>query len=167
MESVLACPAAVAFEAVLQPATFSYVSLGLLGMPAICGREEPFSEGERISGRLFLGNLVPMWVHEMHIVSIDREALQLVSHERGGAVSVWNHTVDLEPLDQGTCRLRDTVQIDAGPLTGIAAWWARVFYGYRHRRWHRLVSSWGYPPVVDRPPSTVSFALTEEHRAIH
>ncbi len=144
VESRLPCPAWVAFEAALQPATFVYVTLGMLGMPVLCGRQEPFQVGETVSGRLFLGNLIPLWAHEIHIVDIDPVALQLVSHERGGFVRMWHHTIDVEALGTDNCLLRDTVQIDAGRVSGPVSSWARRFYRYRHRRWGRLVSSWGY-----------------------
>ena len=150
VESQLGCPAAVAFEAALQPATFSYVSFGMLGMPSLCGREEPFVAGEQIAGRLYLGNLIPLWMHEMDIISIDAEARRLVSNERGGAIRVWNHTVDVDVVDAGSCRLRDSVLLDAGALTDLAVAWAQAFYRYRHRRWQRLVFSWGYRSVGSR-----------------
>lgn len=145
VESILPCPASVAFEAALQPATFIYVTLGMLGMPALCGRELPFEIGETVSGRIFLGNLIPLWGHEIEIVDIDPESYQLVSHERGGLVHQWHHTVDVEPMGAGECRLRDTVQIDAGGASGLVTAWARSFYHYRHRRWQRMVAAWGYP----------------------
>lgn len=135
------------FEAALQPATFVYVTLGMLGMPALCGRQEPFRVGEKVSGRLFLGNLIPLWAHEIEIVDIDRDSMQLVSHERGGLVRMWHHTIDVEPVSPHDCRMRDTVQIDAGRASTLVTRWAARFYRYRHRRWDRLIRSWGEVPA--------------------
>ena len=155
-ESILPCPAPMAFEAALQPATFIYVTLGMLGMPSLCGRQEPFEIGETISGRLFLGNLVPLWAHEIEIVDIDRESMQLVSHERGGLVRMWHHTIDVEPISSNQCRMRDTVQIDAGNASSLVSGWAHRFYRYRHRRWARLVQSWGYVPIPVSTPRLIA-----------
>jgi hypothetical protein len=50
-----------------------------------------------------------------------------------------NHTLHAEPAGDQRCRYSDTVDIDAGPLTGFIATLAIWVFQYRQRRWHKLV----------------------------
>ena len=122
-----------------QPATFLYVTRGLLGMPALAGRSEPVTAGEAGSGWLFAFHLVPAYRHTIEIVDVDEETRTLRTHEHGGVLRRWDHTLHVEPVSDGVCRYRDTVTIDAGRLTPVVAVMAVGIYRHRQRRWHRLV----------------------------
>jgi hypothetical protein len=45
----------------------------------------------------------------------------------------------VQSLGDGRCRYSDSIDIDAGPLTGLAARGATAIFRYRQRRWHKLV----------------------------
>lgn len=54
-------------------------------------------------------------------------------------IDSWNHTLHVESAGPGRCRYSDTIEIEAGRLTGVVTLVARGIFRYRHRRWHRLI----------------------------
>lgn len=130
------------WAAMQHPTTFLYVCCGLLGVPALAGRSEPFREGESGTGWLFLFHVLPLSRHTMELASLDDSTRTMRSREHGGVLRAWNHTLHVEPLGGGRSRYSDVVEIDAGPLTGVVAWLAVRIYRYRQRRWRRLARRW-------------------------
>lgn len=136
--SVLDADADSVWERLTLPATFLEVTRGLLAMPALAGRADPVVEGERGTGWLLLGHVVPLHRHTIEVVRVDDAARRLETEESGGPLRRWHHVLEVEPLGPGRCRYTDTVELDAGPLTPVAAASARALYRYRHRRWREL-----------------------------
>lgn len=127
------------WEAMKHPASFLYVTRGLVGFPALAGRTDPMRAGEVGTGWVFAFNLVPVHRHTIEILEIDEHHRSIRSHEYGGAITRWDHVLHVEPISERSCRYRDTVEIDAGPLTPLVFVVATILYRYRQRRWHRLV----------------------------
>jgi hypothetical protein len=139
IETELPTDADRVWAALLHPASFTYVCRGLLGFPALAGRTDPLREGEQGTGWLMLFHVIPFSRHTIHVERIDHADRALHTREHGGLLRAWNHTLHVEPLTEHSCRYSDTVDIDAGPLTGVVAGIAVLIYRYRHRRWHKLV----------------------------
>jgi len=95
--------AAWLWEAVQVPDNFTYVTRGLLGMPALARRAEPFQQGETISGWLFLFHFVPIGRHTIHIESIDGELRRFISREHNRLVKRWDHTITVAELPGSRC----------------------------------------------------------------
>ncbi|APA95697.1 hypothetical protein NS506_01627 [Nocardia seriolae] len=125
--------------AIQSPATFLYVCRGLFGVPALRGRVEPFRVGERGTGWLFAFHVFPAYRHTIEVIDVDQATKTIRTHEHGGVITTWNHTLHVEPLSTGRCRYTDTVEIDAGRWTPVVTRVASAIYHYRHRRWHKLV----------------------------
>lgn len=85
--------------------------------------------------------IVPVGRWRFKVVARDDARRRLCSEESGMFVRRWAHEVVVEALDDGTSRLVDTIEIDAGVLTPFVAWFARRDYARRHRLRRRLVSS--------------------------
>jgi hypothetical protein len=139
IETILPTDADRVWPAMLSPVTFLYVCKGLFGIPALSGRSEALHPGERGTGWLFALHLIPAYRHTIEIVEVDEAGRTLRTHEHGGVLKAWNHTLHVEPVDERSCRYSDTVDIDAGVATGLVAALAVGIYRYRHRRWHKLV----------------------------
>jgi hypothetical protein len=139
LETELPTDAERVWRAMQHPASFSYVCRGLIGVPALAGRTEPMREGELGTGWLLLFHIIPLSHHTIHLVDVDAGARTLRSHENGGMLRTWNHTLHVEPLSERTCRYSDTVDIDAGVFTPVVAVASKWIYRYRQRRWHKLV----------------------------
>jgi hypothetical protein len=121
------------------PATFLYVCRGLFGAPALAGRTEPLRAGESGTGWLMAFHVVPAYRHTIEVLSVDDATHTIRTHEHGGVIDTWDHTLHVEPVGPGRCRYSDTIEIDAGRLTGVVALVAAGIFRYRHRRWHKLI----------------------------
>ncbi|MGC2652466.1 MAG: hypothetical protein WA317_02415 [Mycobacterium sp.] len=138
-ETVLPTSAERVWKAMQSPATFLYVCKGLFSVPALSGRSEPLRAGERGTAWLFAFHVLPVYRHTLEIVDVDEATLTIRSHEHGGVLRAWNHTLRVEPIDDYTCRYRDTVDIEAGLATGLVATVATGIFACRQHRWHKLV----------------------------
>ncbi len=134
----LPLPADVTWQAMQQPATFLYVVRGLLAFPALNGRTEPFQQGETHTGWLMLFHVLPLHRHTITVVAVDPQQPKVETEERGGFLRRWHHTLAVEPVTDATSRYSDTIDIDAGPLTGFMYWSATALFRYRQWRWQRL-----------------------------
>ena len=56
-------------------------------------------------------------------------------------VVIWNHYIKMEEISQQVTRYTDTVDLYAGCLTSIAAWWTLKFYKHRQRKWQKIAKS--------------------------
>ena len=139
LETELPTSADKVWQAMRHPASFTYVTRGLIGVPALVGRTEPFREGESGTIWLLLFHMIPLSRHTIHLARLDESTRTLSSREHGGILQAWNHRLHVEPAGDQRCRYSDTVDIDAGHLTGIIAATAVWIFRYRQRRWHKLV----------------------------
>lgn len=146
LETILPTDADQVWTAMQYPVTFLYVCRGLFGMPALAGRSAPLRAGERGTGWLFAFHVFPAYRHTLEIRSVDQQNRTIVTHEYGGVLRAWDHTLHVEPVGPRSCRYSDTVDIDAGVLTAIVVLIAKGIYRYRHRRWRKLVAR-HLPPV--------------------
>ncbi len=138
VETELDAPAERVWQAMQNTTSFLYVCRGLLGIPALAGRIDPIRAGETDTGRLYLFHVVPAWRHTIHVAALDSESRAVHTREHGGILRQWNHTLAAQPLGAGRARYSDTVELDAGRFTPLAAAIATSFYRYRQRRWRRL-----------------------------
>ena len=134
----LRAPADAIWDALQKSASLRYVTSPLLGFRG--DLPECWSEaGEVIRvERLMLFGLVPAWGHEIRIVHRDDERREVLTSEKGGPVTTWNHRIHLEPLSETTCRYTDEVEIRAGRLTPLVWLFGHLFYRYRQMRWRTL-----------------------------
>ncbi|QLL09724.1 hypothetical protein [Mycobacterium vicinigordonae] len=138
IETILPSCAERVWPAMLSPATFLYVCKGLFGFPALAGRTEELRLGEKGTGWLMAFHVVPAYRHTIEIVEVDAATGTIRTHEHGGVLKTWNHTLHVEPLGANSCRYSDTVDIDAGVLTDVVVAVANGIYRYRQRRWRKL-----------------------------
>ncbi|NLV79817.1 MAG: hypothetical protein GXY65_10855 [Rhodococcus sp.] len=139
LETDLPTDADRVWSAMLSPVTFLYVCRGLFGLPALAGRAEPLREGERGTGRLWVFHVVPAHRHTIEVRNVDSGTRTVRTHEHGGMLRSWNHTLHVEPVGEHRCRYSDRVDIDAGAATRVVAIVATGIFRYRQRRWRRLV----------------------------
>jgi hypothetical protein len=156
IETILPTDADRVWPAMLSPVTFLYVCKGLFGFPALSGRSEALHPGERGTGWLFAFHLIPAYRHTIEIVEVDDAGRTVRTHEYGGVLKAWNHTLHVEPVDERSCRYSDTVDIDAGVVTTLVAALAIGIYRYRQRRWHKLVRRHMMPQGAVHAPQAVN-----------
>ena len=139
LETELPTDAERVWQSMQHIGTFLYVCRGLFGIPALAGRTEPMREGESGSALGWAFHVIPAYRHHIHVERIDRETMTIRTHEHGGILRTWNHTLHVEPIGEQRCRYSDSIDIDAGPLTPSAAALATRIFRYRQRRWRKLV----------------------------
>lgn len=139
VETTLPTGADRVWSAMLSPATFLYVCKGLFGFPALAGRTESLRQGERGTGWLMAFHVIPAYRHTIEVTEVDEATGTIRTREHGGVLKAWNHTLHVEALQADSCRYSDTVDIDAGLLTGAFVAIASGIYRYRQRRWRKLV----------------------------
>lgn len=100
-------------------------------------------EGQKIDVMVSLFGKLPKQPYHMEVVECDDSRMVLRSSEKGAGVKEWRHTMSVTPAPGGS-RLTDTIEIEAGLLTGAFALWARYLYGARHKPRLRLLESGGF-----------------------
>lgn len=119
--------------------TMVYLLRGLLGVPALKGARIEAAEGQVASPWILLFHVIPLHRHTIEVVEVDAGSRTIRTHEHGGLIRRWDHTLHAEALPGGRCRYADTVIIDAGWATPVVAAFAKIAYRYRHRRWPELL----------------------------
>ena len=134
----LEAPALCVWELIQRVDTFFYVSRGLLGF-RIDGRPaERFVAGARYRGRLWFAHVVPGWRHELHVIRLDPARREIYTHESGGPLRVWNHSLRVEPETATSSLYTDQIEFDAGRLTSPTRIVVELFFRYRQARLRRL-----------------------------
>ena len=62
---------------------------------------------------------------------------RLRDNGRSAIIRRWDHMIEIAPEQAGT-RYVDRLEVDAGGLTAPIAFFARLFYAHRQKRWRRL-----------------------------
>ena len=143
LSTPLEASADAVWVAVKTPAAFRFVTRRLLAVPVIADRQDDWHEGETVVGWVFLFGFLPFSRHHLHIARIDDSTRTLSSRESGGAVTVWDHDIEVTPIDGTTCHYRDRIEIKAGILSPVVVLYARWFYRMRQRRWRALARGLG------------------------
>ncbi|MEE4210079.1 MAG: SRPBCC family protein [Parvularcula sp.] len=77
---------------------------------------------------------LPMASYKVRVLERDDHQRRLQSHEFGGPIKNWEHTVEVTPEGSAHCVVTDRVLIDAGALSGFVAGKAKRMYRERARR---------------------------------
>ena len=79
--------------------------------------------------------------HTINVVKMDKTSREIDTKEYDNTVVIWNHYIKMEEISQQVTRYTDTVDLYAGCLTSIAAWWTLKFYKHRQRKWQKIAKS--------------------------
>ncbi|WP_270375987.1 SRPBCC family protein [Marinicauda sp. Alg238-R41] len=93
--------------------------------------EGEIAEGQSYSLKLFLLGWLPIGSWHIEVLERNDAERRVRSFEQGGAVKSWRHTLTVTPDGTG-CIHRDTLEIEAGWLTGFYVRTARKMYEQRH-----------------------------------
>lgn len=98
-----------------------------------------WKSGETYRFRLKLFGVIPLGVHTIQVLTLDRNKFEIITSEGNPFVPVWNHTIELKKIDERRTRYTDEIEIDAGWKTPIVCLWAKMFYAHRQKRWADLL----------------------------
>jgi hypothetical protein len=137
VETALPCDAELAWQAVQTRALLQEVCRPLVTIYALPGEQLPerWQAGRTVRCRTYLFGLIPLGIRTITFERCDTAARQIQSREHDFMIRKWDHLVEIEQLEPGHSRYRDTIEIEAGLLT-LPVWlFASVFYRHRQRRW--------------------------------
>lgn len=89
--------------------------------------------------KLNVFGIIPFGVHQIRVLTLDKAAWLIETHEANRTVKVWNHRISLEQLPDSNTRYTDTVTLNAGKLTAFIRLWSIMFYRHRQRKWKGLL----------------------------
>ncbi len=137
--TTLEIPARVAWDTLKRRDTFLYLTRGAMRYrDADSWPEILLAPGVEIRTTVFPLGIPPGSPHTFRIVRVDEGAMEIDTHESGGFIRTWNHSMKVEPVLDDRCRYTDRIELDAGPLTPLVWLVASLFYRYRQSRWRRL-----------------------------
>jgi hypothetical protein len=149
----LAATADEAWSLITKPATFEFVTHGLLRFRDRSQLPEEWHAGQTIRSPLVLCGFLPAWTHELRVQSRDDANRTLQTAESGGPLRRWDHTLAVTPNAGGGATYTDTIHLEAGPLTPLAGLMARMFFHYRQSRLRRLARAGPLTPGYPLGPS--------------
>lgn len=104
--------------------------------------KEKWEQGETAHLTLWIYGILPFGKHHIHLESIEPYRIQ--SREGGDFVQIWDHLITMETTAENQTLYTDQVDIYAGWLTTLVAWWSRNFYKHRQKRWQKLLKKKSY-----------------------
>lgn len=98
-----------------------------------------WKEGRTFIFKMYLHKVIPIGSHTINIIKIDKTSREIVSNEYNQTVTIWNHYINMEEITPNSIKYTDTVDLYAGWLTPIIAWWTVRFYKHRQRKWRNII----------------------------
>lgn len=140
VESILPCSAELAWEEVRTSRLLLEVVRPLVVLRPLRGEQfsEHWTSGQTMLCRTFLFGLIPLGVRTVHFTQVDSAAREIHTREFDRLIHRWDHVIRVRPIDGEHCRYSDEIEVEAGRLTRLAAWFVGVFYRHRQRRWQRV-----------------------------
>ncbi len=132
----LPIPAERACQLAQKPALLLHVLWPWISLTTQNPLAEQVAEGDEISVQLRFLGLLPGWRHTIRIARL--APTEIVSLERGGPVTRWDHRLTFDPISPASCRYTDRIEVRAGVLTPLVALYAQFIYRYRQMRWRAL-----------------------------
>ena len=100
-----------------------------------------WKEGETFCFKLFLHRFIPIGKHTISIIKIDKKSREIVSNEYNKRVTIWNHYIQMEKITENVIKYTDSVELYAGYLTPLVAWWTLYFYKHRQKKWQKITKN--------------------------
>lgn len=100
-----------------------------------------WKEGKTFVFKMYLHGFLPVGRHTINVVKMDKTSREINTKEYDNTVIIWNHYIKMEEINQQVTLYTDTVDLYAGCLTSIVAWWTLKFYKHRQRKWQKIAKS--------------------------
>lgn len=95
-------------------------------------------EGASFCFNMFLHGFIPVGKHTINVIKMNEESGEIVTNEHNEKVSIWNHSIKMEEIAPNITRYTDIVDLYAGGLNTIVAWWTLRFYKHRQKKWQKI-----------------------------
>lgn len=98
-----------------------------------------WKEGGTYRFRLYIYGFIPMGIHTIHVEKMNCDTAELLTAEYNKIVTVWNHYIKMNRVTNNQTQYTDRVDLYAGLLSPVFAWWTERFYQHRQQRWLKLL----------------------------
>lgn len=140
VSSILPAAAERVWDLLMRIQTLQYIAAPYIAFtPVERSKALIWKEGETTKFRLYLFGVVPLGIHTVYIRHLDRATYRIDTQEHSSAIRIWNHSISIVPMEEGSARYTDEVTIGAGFMTGIVSVWSTLFFRHRQRKWKRLL----------------------------
>lgn len=100
-----------------------------------------WEEGRSFLFKMYLHKIIPVGKHTINVVKMDKASREIDTNEYNKRVTIWNHYIKMEELAPNQTQYKDIVDLYAGFLTSLAAWWTLRFYRHRQRKWQEITKN--------------------------
>ncbi len=135
--SVFPAPREIVFQKLQRFECLQYIAKPFAAFVPVGDAPAVWKAGSVSAYRFRLFGIIPYGIHTIRIVRFGPDGIS--SREGNEHVPVWDHDIELCPLNNGRTRYTDRVEIRAGWKTFFVWLWANAFYAHRQRKWIRLL----------------------------
>tara|TARA_R100001143_G_scaffold63594_1_gene73190 strand:+ start:41448 stop:41897 length:450 start_codon:yes stop_codon:yes gene_type:complete len=129
------------WKKIIEPASLQFVASPILSFVPI--KEGTLTGEWQVDTpyplKLYFLKFIPLGLHTIKFVKIDRETNTIVTQENGHLAKVWNHIISFKEETPGVVSYSDEIEIRAGLLTPGIWLFSQLFYRHRQRRWKVLL----------------------------
>ena len=108
---------------------------------SFCNIPLVWKDGETFYFKMFLHRFIPIGKHTINVIKIDKKSREIVSNEYNKRVTIWNHYIQMEKITENVIKYTDSVELYAGYLTPLVAWWTLYFYKHRQKKWQKITKN--------------------------
>ena len=127
------------WENLQQIKTLQYIAAPYAYFKSVGNRGMEWKEGEISQFYLKVFGFLPLGVHTIKVVKLNRKTLEIFTNESNRHVPVWNHRILLKEINDNSSHYIDEIEIGAGWKTHFIVLWSLLFYKHRQRKWIRLL----------------------------
>ncbi len=126
-----------AWRNVKSPELLKFVAKGMISFKSAEGEfPKNWQMGKKYGAKMKVFGFLPFGgTHYLYIESIDNRDHIIRTKEWDKQAKVWNHTVRMKDLGDGTILYEDEIIIYGGSMTGFITGFAKRFYKHRQKRW--------------------------------
>lgn len=121
--------------------TLQYIASPLLTFKTIDSSAFKWNEGLVIKLKIKLFGFIPIGIHTINILQINRERLMIYTNEGNKLVPIWNHKIILEEVGINKTKYSDEVEIYARWKTNLVCLLSSYFYKHRQKKWVKLLKN--------------------------
>lgn len=142
VSSTFDLPFEKARQLILRPDTMQTVARPMMNFRAVSPKNLPeqWEAGKIYRIKLYSFGFIPLGWYDIKI-EIDQDDKNIVigrDRGHGQIVNIWNHAIIIKRGGDKT-HYSDEVDVHAGLFTLLIAFYAKIFYRHRQKRWKRIV----------------------------
>lgn len=121
--------------------TLKYIAKPYAAFNQIENEEINWEMGKEFKFNLKIFGFIPMGIHTIKVNDFNYDDLIIQTYESNKMVPIWNHRIELFPIDNENTQYTDIIELNAGIFTKIVKLWSKLFYTHRQRKWLEILNN--------------------------